>query len=254
MAQTPNTQAPPGSNRLVIIAAVVALAAVVVVNIYVAMVKREVQRGKFTVYRLTTTLKPGDKLSAKDVEPQPMPQSYWDSFEGMVREEPGGGDTSLTAQLNKRLRTAARQNQFLTYDLFTNPNDVPLDTKISTNMRLVALPVNPRTLPGNITPGMSVDIEAQFPGGNINVLPVMENVKVFLVGSRSLTDENEGRGQTNYNTISIQVTPEEATNLVKVKKLVLGDFEIQLRNPSDLSTPKIPDGGINPALLRMIDR
>ncbi len=254
MAHTPSTQAPPGSNRLVIIAGVVALAAVIVVNIYVAMVRRQVHQGQFTVYRLKTTLKPGDKLSAKDVSPESMPQSYWDSFEGMIREEPGGGDDSLTAQIGQRVKVAVRRSQFLTYDLFTNPNDVPLDTKIDQNMRLIALPVNPRTLPGNLTPGMNVDIEAQFPGGNINVLPVMENVKVFLVGAQSMTDENDRRGQRNYSTISIQVTPEEATSLVKIKKLVLGDFEMQLRNPNDNGTPKIPEGGINPMLLRLIDR
>jgi Flp pilus assembly protein CpaB len=255
MAQTPSTQAPPGSNRLVIIAAAVALAAVIVVNIYVAMVKRQVHEGQFTVYRLTTTLKPGDKLSDKDVKAVPMPKRYRDSFDGMVLEESGGGDASLTAQLGLRVKVAARHNQFLTYDLFTNPNDVPLDTKINPNMRLVALPVNPRTLPGSLTPGMSVDIEAQFPGGSINILPVMENIEVFSVGSLSIADdENAGRGQRNFTTISLQVTPEEATSLDKIKKMVIGDFELHLRNPNDNSTPKIPDGGINPQVLRLIDR
>ena len=255
MAQTPSTQAPPGSNRLVIIAAVVALAAVIVVNLYVAMIKRQVHEGKFTVYRLKTTLKPGDKLSDKDVEEVAVPKSYWSSFEGMVREDSTEDDASLTAQLGQRVRAAAQRNQFLTYDLFTNPNDVPLDSKINTNMRLVALPVNPRTLPGSLSPGMKVDIEAQFPGGNINILPVMENVEVFAVGSNSIADDTSaGRSQRNFTTISLQVTPEEATSLEKIKKMVLGDFELHLRNPNDNSTPNIPEGGINPIVLRMTDR
>jgi Flp pilus assembly protein CpaB len=255
MAQTPNTQAPPGSNRLVIIAAAVAVVAVIVVNLYVAMIKRQVQEGEFTVYRLTTTLKPGDKLSDNDVEPVRMPKSYRSSFDGMVLEESGGADDALTAQLGQRIKIPAQRNQFLTYSLFTNPSDIQLDTRINPNMRLVALPVNPRTLPGSLQPGMSVDIEAQFPGGSINVLPVMENVKVFAVGKESIADESgSGRSQRNFSTISLQVTPEEATSLEKIKKLVLGDFELHLRNPNDNSTPKIPDGGINPAVLRLLDR
>lgn len=255
MAQTPNTNAPPGSNRLVIIAAVVAVAAVIVVNLYVAMIKRQVHEGEFTVYRLVTTLKPGDKLAAKDVKAVPMPRRYRDSFDGMVLEDSGGGDASLTAQLGLRIKLPARRNQFLTYDLFTDPSDVELDTRINPNMRLVALPVNPRTLPGSLQPGMNVDIEAQFPGGTINILPVMENVEVFSVGTRSIADETDtGRSQRNFTTISIQVTPEEATNLEKIKKTVLGDFELHLRNPSDNSTPNIPDGGINPMVLRLIER
>ena len=256
MAQTPNTNAPPGSNRLVIIAAAVAVAAVIVVNLYVAMVKRQVHEGEFTVYRLVTTLKPGDKLAMKDVRAVPMPRKYRDSFDGMVLEESGEGDASLTAQVGLRIKLPARRNQFLTYDLFTDPSDIELDTRINPNMRLVALPVNPRTLPGSLQPGMNVDIEAQFPGGNINILPVMENVEVFSVGTRSIADDSteSGRGSRNFTTISLQVTPEEATSLEKIKKIVIGDFELHLRNPSDNSTPKIPDGGINPTVLRLIER
>lgn len=256
MAQTPNTNAPPGSNRLVIIAAAVAVAAVIVVNLYVAMIKRQVAEDSFIVYRLATTLKPGDKLAGKDVRAVPMPRKYRDSFDGMVLEESGDGDASLTAQLGLRIKLPARRNQFLTYDLFTDPSDIELDTRISPNMRLVALPVNPRTLPGSLQPGMNVDIEAQFPGGNINILPIMENVQVFNVGMRSIADDSadSGRATRNFTTISIQVTPEEATSLEKIKKLVIGDFELHLRNPSDNSTPKIPDGGINPTVLRLIER
>lgn len=256
MTPMSSTQSPPGSNRLVIIAAVVALAAVIVVNLYVAMIKRQVQEGQFTVYRLTTTLKPGDKLSKNDVEAVPMPKRYRKSFDGMVLEEAGGGDAALTAQLGVRVKAPARLNQFLTYELFTDPNDIELDTRINPNMRLVALPVNPRTLPGNLQPGMNVDIEAQFPGGSLNVLPVMENVEVFSVGMRSIADDqaSTSRTQRNFTTISLQVTPEEATSLEKIKKMVMGDFELHLRNPNDNSTPKIPEGGINPQVLRLLDR
>ena len=76
MAQPQSTQTPPGGNRLVIIAAAVGVLAVVLVNIYVAMIKRQVHEGEFTVYRLVTTLKPGEKLSRNDVEPVTMPKKY----------------------------------------------------------------------------------------------------------------------------------------------------------------------------------
>ncbi len=256
MAQPSSTITPPGSNRLVIIAAAVGLLAVILVNIYVAMVKRQVQEGEFTAYRLTTSLKPGDKLSEKSVTPVSIPRRFKASFEGMVLEDSVGEDDNLTAQLGLRVKSPANRNQFLTYDLFTDPNDTELDTRISPNLRLVALPVNPKTLPGNLQPGMYVDIEAQFPGGSLNILPVMERVAVFSVGTRSIADESQdaGRRKSNFTTISLQVSPEEATSLVKIKKLVIGDFELHLRNPSDDSTPKIPDGGINPQVLGLLDR
>lgn len=255
MAQT-QSSAPPGSNKLIIIAAAVAVAAVIAVNLYVAMIKKQVHEGQFTVYRLATSLKPGDKITSKSVDAVAVPKRFWDSFEGMVREESGSGDDSLTAQIGQRVRVPVRRNQFLAYDLFTDPNNIELDTRINPNMRLVALPVDPRTLPGSLQPGMKVDIEAQFPGGSINVMPVMENIEVFSVGTRSIvSDESAGsRGQRSFSTISIQVTPEEATNLEKIKKLVMGEFELHLRNPTDSSTPNIPEGGINPRVLQLLNQ
>ncbi len=256
MAQTNSTQTTTASNRLVIIAAVVGLLAVILVNIYVAMVKRQTQAGDFGVYILDTSLKPGDKLSDKNVHAVRMPKLYKNSFQGMVIEEPFGEDDALTALLGTRIKSSARRNAFLSHDIFTNPNNIELDTKISPNLRLIALPVNPKTLPGNLQPGMYVDIEAQFPGGALNILPVLERAQVFSVGSRSIADDSQSatRKQTRFTTISLQVTPDEATSLEKIKKLVIGDFELHLRNPNDNSTPKIPDGGINPQVLRLLDR
>jgi len=103
---------------------------------------------------------------------------------------------------------------------------------------------------------MYIDIEAQFPGGSLNVLPVMERVEVFSVGSRTIGGDanSTSRSSRNFTTISIQVSPDDATSLEKIKKLVVGDFELHMRNPADNTTPKIPEGGINPQVLKLIDR
>jgi len=244
------------SNRHVMIALALALLAVILVNLYVAMIKRQAHEGEFTVYRLVTRYKSGQKLSAKDVQPVRIPRRYMDSFEGAVMEDSADDDQALTAVVGTRLRSPARRNQFLTHDLFTDPHLTEMDTRITQGMRLVALPVNPRALPGSLQPGMYVDIEAQFPGGGLNILPVMERVEVFSVGSRTVAGDarSTGRSQRNFTTISLQVGPDDATSLEKIKKLVIGDFELHMRNPADNSTPKIPEGGINPQVLKLIDR
>ena len=250
-----NPNPPTTSNRHVIIALSLAVVAVVLVNFYVAMVRKQAQEDSFVVYKLVTSYKPGQKLSSKDVDPVSVPERFMESFEGMVREDAPGEDEALTAVVGQRLMLPARRNQFLTYDLFTDSYLSEMDTQIAQNMRLVAIPVSPRTLPGSLQPGMYVDIEAQFPGSGMNVMPVMERVEVFSVGTRSIASDNgNDRGQRNFSTISIQVTPDEASSLEKIKKLVVGDFELHLRNPADSSTPKIPEGGINPQVLRLIDR
>jgi len=252
----PGSSGTPGSNRHVIIALVLALVAVVLVNLYVAMIKRQAHEGEFVVYKLVTSYKPGQKLSKKDVKPVNIPQRFMDSFEGAVMEESSDDHQALTALVGSRLLSPARRNQFLTHDLFTDPHLTEMDTRITPNMRLVPLPVNPRTLPGSLQPGMFVDIEAQFPGGSLNVLPVMERVEVFAVGSRTVRGDasSNRRSQRSFTSISIQVSPDDATSLEKIKKLVIGDFELHMRNPADNTTPKIPEGGINPQVLKLIDR
>jgi len=256
MANPTHPSTAPGHNRHVIIALVLALIAVVLVNLYVAMIKRQAHEGEFIVYRLVTSYKPGQKLSAKDVKPVSIPERFRESFEGTVMEDSADDDQALTAVVGTHIKSPARLNQFLTYDLFTDPNLTEMDTRITPNMRLVAIPVNPRTLPGSLQPGMYIDIEAQFPGGSLNVLPVMERVQVVSVGSRTVGGDasSTGRGSRNFTTISIQVSPDDATSLEKIKKLVVGDFELHMRNPTDNSTPKIPEGGINPQVLKLIDR
>ena len=115
-------------------------------------------------------------------------------------------------------------------------------------------------LPGNLQPGMFVDIEAPFSvvDGGSTVLPVMEYVRVLAVGNVSIVDQESTRGGRprnpgSYRTISIEVEPNQATDLSMIQKIAIGDFELHLRNPADQSTPKIRAGGINPEVLRLIE-
>jgi len=250
-----NAKAKPttGSTTLVIVALSLALLAVILTNVYIGMVRSQADADRITVYTLTRTVYPGDKLDEDDVQPKPFPGEFEQTFSNRVKPE------SLELRIGTVIRRTAEQGAPLTHDLFTEPEDRDIDLRITPGMRLYALPVNNRTVPGNLRPGMIVDLEAPFrvAGTQTLVLPVMEQVKVMAVGKRDIADEtasDRGRSRpiTSFDTISIQLTPEQATQMSMIQRLTVGDFDLHLRNPGDETTPKIPAGGINPRILEML--
>lgn len=247
-----------GSTRLVVIALVVALAAVILMNIYVEVAKSRAAGGTITIYRVTTTLEPGDRVEADDLEPLEVPERFAQTYVNAVKQGPSGQSERLGEVVRRRVEA----NQFLEYEHFTEDRRDELISQIQTGKRLIALPVEPDILP-SIRPGMQVDIEAPFAGGGAvtDVLTIMEDVRIMAVGQRSVIEERQEEGGNrrlgNYRTISIQVDPEQATQLSKIQKIIVGPFELHIRPPDDPSR-KLQDAdgnpiyGINPKVLEKI--
>ena len=254
MSQLPSaSSSPQGSTKLVILALVIAGVALVLVNGYIEYVRSQAREGQFIVYRLNSSVEPGEELEQNMVNEVAVPERFDNSFNDAIRRD------GLEAKLGQPVLRYAQRNDVLTYSLFTDPDENALDRRIEDGSRLKALPVNPRTIPGVLRPGMYVDIEAPFPGGGPNVMPVMERVRVMVIGDYSIVDESEAGTNApdsfgNFSTISVEVTPEQATQLAEITKLITGDYEIHVRNPGDRGHPKIEDGGINPDVLELLDQ
>ena len=153
----------------------------------------------------------------------------------------------------------------LRYVHFDKTGAENIDTKITPGRRLVSLPVDSRTLPGALREGMHVDIEGSFQtGGAIpQVMTIMEDVKVIAIGTRTVYDESDSgayRAPTSYHAITIEVKPADATSVAMIERLVVGDFQIEIRNPGDTALAKISpneqsaDSDINPKVLDLIDK
>jgi Flp pilus assembly protein CpaB len=264
MAESNNSGAPSqqSSLMLLILSMGLALVAVIAVNLYIIHIKKEVEGESFKIYTLNRTVRPGTKLSSADVKEVLMPRKYEGTFFG-----PGGIGAVDSMDLNSKLAKGevflrpAEQNEFLTHKLFTSDDSVKLTTTISNGQRLVFLPINSKMVPGNLSPGMFVDIEAPFSrnGAIPDVLTIMERVQVKAVGNRTVADEVDSSGRPrplgSYQGISIEVSPREATQLSEIERLAVGEFEIHLRNPGDQGTPKLPGTlGINKEVLDMVDK
>lgn len=241
---------PANSTKLVVIALLVGLVAVVMVNVYIIGVKNSVKEGEFQFFRLRVAKDVGQLLTPDDVELVSVPESYRDSFRDVVEVDKGE-----PLRLGDFFTRRAEQNEPLTNRMFDDLTADESRRLISSDYRGVALPVVSKLLPNPLKTEMRVDLLAPVrgPGGRQQSMVVMENVRVVSIGQRTILEEKSG-GRTssgNFETLTVEVRPGEAILLEDISREVQkgGVFSVLLRSPEDRLPTFIPDGGINPDLL-----
>ncbi len=258
MTQTPtgyggpsqSTLSQTGNTRLLIAALVTALIAVVLVNLYVQSTRRSLTQDTFTVFRLLVSKQAGDELETRDVEAVLMPNSFRDAFNAAV----AANERGEPMRVGDTLTRAVDAGDFLREPMFDDVRTSDEFNLVTRGMRGVALPVDARSLPAPLRPEMLIDLEAAFPmpQGPPRILPVMEQVRIVSIDDRTRLSQRTRGGSSGGSRITIEVTPEQATQLLTVSSQIVGDFYVQLRRIDDRSTPKIPAGGINPAVLEVV--
>lgn len=118
---------------------------------------------------------------------------------------------------------------------------------IRSGMRAISIPVSAETsVSGLVQPNDSVDIIGTFsfvdpdnPAEMMTVtFTVLQDVTVLATGQDSARAEQQieitggGRRRSSYNTVTIQVFPQEA-ELIEFAKNVTGSLALSLRNPND---------------------
>lgn len=257
LPNTAATRATEGNSKLMLVGIIIAIVAVILQNLYIEMVRHQARPDEFVVYRIERDADIGERLTERDVTAYRMPVDFRETFRNAVERD------QLEAQFNRPLTRPVAQYAILTHDLFTDEREQALDHLVADGRRAVTLPIRDDHIPADLRPGMYVDIEAPFrrSGGGQDipeVMPVMEHVRLLAVGRRTLLDEqlgvSRGRATGRAGTVTIEVTPDQATQLSEIEMLAVGPFHLHMRNPSDRNQPKITTGGINPRLLEWIGR
>ncbi|MFW5682523.1 MAG: hypothetical protein ACOC1G_05900, partial [Phycisphaeraceae bacterium] len=179
-----NAAAPAGDNRLVIIAVVLGVVAVILQMVYVQWVKSEAGTDEFTVYRFEVGLERGEELREDDLEAIPVPVRFQETFQGAIDAD------ELENYLGTRLRQPAQQSDLLTYDLFQQRVGRTLALEMDPDKVLASIPVRGERLQG-LTPGDRVHLAAPIPrrgSSRPKVMPVMSDVRVMAVGEQTLVD------------------------------------------------------------------
>ena len=257
----PKKPAPSGaaaavdSTKLVVVALLLALLSVVLVNVYIMSVKASAREGEFTFFRLRVSKDVGEQLTLEDVETVRVPESYRDSFRDVVEPNSAGEPLRLGDPFTRR----AEQGEPLTTRMFDDLTGDASRRLITQGFRGVSLPVVSKLLPDPLKAEMRVDILAPVrgQGGQREIIPVMENVRVVSVGARTIVDETSSgnsRGAGNFETLTVEVRPEQAIMLEQITQEVqkAGVYSVLLRSPEDQRPTFIREGGINPEVLQRL--
>ncbi|MEO0514658.1 MAG: hypothetical protein AAF086_05110 [Planctomycetota bacterium] len=242
---------PPASPKLVGLALLVALAAVVMVNLYILGIKKSAEEGEYQFFRLRVAKDVGQTLEIEDVQLVGIPESFRDAFRDVVEPNSQGQPLRLGDPFTRR----AEIGEPLTTRMFDDLTGDASRTLINQGFRGVSLPVVSKLLPDPLKSEMRIDILApvRAPGGRLQIMPVMENVRVVSVGNRTIVDETSGgnRGSSNFETLTVEVRPDEAILLEAITQEVqkTGVYTVLLRSPDDQRPTFIPNGGLNPDLL-----
>jgi pilus assembly protein CpaB len=179
----------------------------------------------------------GDEISQADIGRIELPNGY-DVFNlgGNLIE-----DTPVNREWieGKRLNTNIPRGRVLSYDLFERLDTDRLDQEIERGKRAVSLSVSTTgSLNNRVVPGNRIDVLGVIEDG-VDVpetVLVLEDVRVIAVGKAISYDSFRSEGERTYNTITVEVTPDEGVKLASDRRRVKGEFIVMLRNQCDTST------------------
>ncbi len=260
MSQSPSSAVPSssgGSTQLVLIAGVIALIAVVLMNVYVEMRAKADAERTVTFFELRVDRERGDELQDRDVQPVQIPARYLEAFgTDAIKEDversgvPAGG-------YNRTFSVAARKGEILRDSMFIRNTSNRFGLDIANGNRLVTIPISTSNQPPSLSPDDFVDLYA-----NVNrrtgaeAVLVMERVQVRMVGSRIVetgADTSSTRG-VKYGNITIEIANPEFTKLANIQSRVSGNqFFIAVRDPADRAiTLDVEPGTVNPDIMDML--
>lgn len=244
--------APPQQTNVPLIIIAVSLGLITGIGNYwyVQRIKSQQALNTITVYKLNRSVEPGQTLRREDVSEIKIPAQYEEVYvEGMGAIT----DKALSVQADRKFQRYANTSALLTWELFTRPGQGGAEAvNLADGHRAVPIPVSTETAPAFLEPGMTVDINATLtpPGRKTETMLIMERVRVIAVGGRT-QPAPDGRNRS-YNTITIEVTPEESRALSTIQRYAEDEqFQILYRDSGDTAI-EIESGTVNPDVLRLL--
>lgn len=250
MSQFPSnakpTQAEPaGSGQLVLVGFVIAIIAVVLMNVYVEMRVAAEEEQTITFFKFKDDMKIGEEIEAKDLTPVRIPKSMAMAFgTGAIREDPKSPGRPGDG-LGFKLNAPAIAEQLLTSNLFIGSGSTRVRDPQYRDLDEITLNIDSKEQPPNLRPGDFVDLYASIPlNRDTSYMRVMEYVKVVDLGDR-IQDAGATRGKANkYGSITIYVDPKLSSKLFDIQKRVDGrTFNVTRRDPQDKTPRELKTGG-----------
>jgi Flp pilus assembly protein CpaB len=232
MAEVDMKVAPRWNRTILIVAVVLAVVAVVLVNVYLKDQEDRQKRGYLSVVEVTRRLDKGQALTKADVREASIPPVDPLVAEKMVKsnELPG------ILEGNRPLARTVEKGDRLLWTHFTSETGEGGGPEPPTGFVWVSLPLDRKTNPGMlIRQGMYVKVYATMPAGANQAAKtslVLDRALVAAINGRTAYDPQDPRSQSAV-MLQFQVTPPQAEKLYTINYYLKDGFTVAPMNSQD---------------------
>jgi pilus assembly protein CpaB len=223
------------SKKIMITALIVAIVAVILVNLYVGSIRSSYTRDPVVVFQAVRDIPAGKPVNAQDYREITLPSKVFESVTAyaVTRQD-------MPVLASTPLRRPLKTGDIISYTHLSRTVQEGLRDMIPPGKRAVSIRVTEETSVSNfVQSGDLVDIIATLVGTDKAVTkPLLTGIRVLAVGGEYGDTSNQAfvqRGQ--YGTVTLEVTTEEAERLIFARDQLRANMTLLLRNPKDQAEP-----------------
>lgn len=182
-------------------------------------------------------LGPLDQVTEQMLESVPLPKRYSASYEGFIKDNPE--DRALLA--SARAAEYVPGGSFLLYRHFAGEPATRFDALIGMGMRAITLSVSSTKAVGFfVGPGSWIDVIGVVrDGSGTSVSNILSAVKVLAIDRHTTIQAFQSASRRSYNTITIEVTPEQLNQYLLAQTRLAADVAVALRNACDVPQAQV---------------
>lgn len=167
----------------------------------------------------------GDLVTAQDLSLREFPKQYIDS------NTVNGANYKIA--LGQRMNFDIDEGKPLLWAHLEGGLTPTFSGKIDSGLRAITIPVDTiNALSGFLQPKDNVDLLLTYKGNKGEMtFPFIQNLHIMATGVKTVVDKTGRASTQQYNTITVQVTPEEAKKIVLAQDV--GKITAALRHPDD---------------------
>lgn len=253
----PNSQSPAGSTQLVVVGLVIAIVAVILVNVYVELRAASEREDTFNAFQFKFPKNRGDVITEKDVELVRIPTQFGDGFGKSLIKESSPGSGTPDGGWGQELEQNVLAGEILRASMMLRQDRFSAGSEVERGYRIFPLKVNSRDQPPNLSAGNYIDVLGAFnrrSTGFSEAKVIMERIEVLRVGARLNSQDEDGSRVLRYSNISIAVKPEDVPKLMVIESAILNnEFDIVVRNKDDRALSfGDEEGQLNPEVLERL--
>lgn len=241
-------------NWLVVTGVALGLVAVLAMRVHIERAEESVK-----VLRLVAnkSIARGERLQPDDVAATKLPATFADLTQLVVEDSVTGREWVMSREATRDIPAGA----LLLHEYFDDAPEARFPATIETGMRAMAVPVDAVSAVAYfVEPGALVDVigtfdredavaEARPPTGGeaapdvmaasgrvTETRTVLQKIKVLAVGAASTRQRYRSLAERGFDTVTLEVSPEQAEFLTFALAHARGGLTLVLRHPADLAT------------------